>query len=86
MGKQSRTRGQLTEAGVLGEELGELVTLVLAVAAVAAVAVGRDADFGRAQVVGSHHGACREEEAILNSRVHQSLSKSQIWILCCKFY
>ena len=49
---------KLTQAGVLAEELGELVTLVLVVAAVAAVAVRRDADFGRAQVVGSHHGTC----------------------------
>lgn len=47
----------VTEAGVLREELCELVTLVLVVAAAAAVAVGRDADFGGAQVVGSHHGA-----------------------------
>lgn len=73
MGKQSRTRGQLTEAGVLGEELGELVTLVLAVAAVAAVAVGRDADFGRAQVVGSHHGACR-------GRSHFKLTRSPVFV------
>lgn len=51
--------GGLTEASVLGEELCELVTVVLAVAAVAAVAVGRDADFGGAQVVGGHHGTYR---------------------------
>lgn len=54
----SWAEGRLTEAEVLGEKLGELVTLVLAVATVAAVAVGGDADFGRAQVVGSHHGTC----------------------------
>lgn len=35
----------ITEAGVLREKLGELVTLVLVVAAVAAVAVRRNADF-----------------------------------------
>lgn len=46
----------ITEAGVLREELGELVTLVLVVSAVVAVAERRDADFSRAQVVGSHHG------------------------------
>lgn len=51
--------GWLTEAGVLSEKLCELFTFILAVAAVAAVAVGRDADFGGAQVVGSHHGTCR---------------------------
>lgn len=49
----------LTEASVLGEELRELVTVVLVVAAVATVAVGRDADFGGAQVIGRHHSACR---------------------------
>lgn len=49
----------LTETSVLGEELGELVAVVLVVAAVAAVAVGRDADFGGAQVIGRHHGSCR---------------------------
>lgn len=53
-----RTEDELTEAGVLGEELGEPVALVLVVAAVAAVAVRRHADFGRAQVVGRHHGTC----------------------------
>lgn len=51
--------GGLTEASVLGEEFCELVTVVLFVAAVAAVAVGRDADFGGAQVVGGHHGTYR---------------------------
>jgi len=56
--KSSCTVETLTEAGVLREKLGELVALVLVVAAVAAVAVGRHADFGRAQVVGSHHGTC----------------------------
>lgn len=49
----------LTEASVLGEELCELVTVVLVVATVATVAVGRDADFGGAQVIGRHHSSCR---------------------------
>ena len=43
---------------MLAQAHGPLVTLVLVVAAVAAVAVRRDADFGCAQVVGSHHGTC----------------------------
>lgn len=51
----------LTEASVLGEELCELVTVVLDVAAVATVAVGRDADFGRAEVIGCHHSACKKK-------------------------
>lgn len=51
--------GGLTEASVLGEELCELVTVVLVVAAVAAITVGRDADFGGAQVVGGHHSTYR---------------------------
>lgn len=54
----SCAEGKLTETGVFCEKLGELVTLVLVVATVAAVAVGGDADFGRAQVVWSHHSAC----------------------------
>lgn len=62
--KESNTQRELwteglTEASVLSEELCELVTVVLVVAAVATVAVGRDADFGGAQVIGRHHSACR---------------------------
>lgn len=51
-------RRRLTEAAVVGEELGERVTLGLAVAAAAAVAPRRHADGGRAQVIGRHHRAC----------------------------
>lgn len=49
---------KLTEAGVLCKKLSELVTVVFVVATVGAVAVRGDADFGGAQVVGGHHGAC----------------------------
>lgn len=62
--------GTLTEAGVLGENLCELVTLVLVVATVVAVAVGRHADFGRAQVVGSHYCTCGGRDRGREGSVH----------------
>ena len=53
-------RRGLTEAGVLGEELCELVTLVLVVATAAAVTERGDADLGGAEVVGGQDGPCSE--------------------------
>ena len=57
----------LTQADVVGKELGESITFLFTVAAAAAVTEGRHADFGGAQVVWCHHCTCEGKLYNLNS-------------------
>ena len=60
----------LTQASVLGEKLGELITVRFAVPAAAAVAPRREADSKGSLVIGRHHRTCgtKEKKASVSHR------------------